>query len=315
MKIKRFELSDFDMLENYLVEEYKKNQNMDSWLPQRLHDLVFRMSGQEIGNGKPFSYKRIFMWIENNKILSCILPDGDTIYFSISKGNEDLFPQMLEYAENNCTELFDKDEYSNINFCCCVNSKFEYQTKLLEEKGYIKDRACDYNNYIDPEKVFFPKTLDSRYSIINHYDNESLKWTTVHVSFHPELDIPGYRNKLTAYNSRKKSTIYNSSFECMIIDNENKSDNPLCSYTFCYVDPKTNTGFIEPVGVRKSYQRQQIGINMIHSVILTCKEFHVDRVFVNGYDWRTEFYNKCGFITESTMLFYHKNLKFIHKNM
>ena len=42
MEIKRFNLNtDLMKLENYLRNQYLENKNMTSWLPERLHDLVF----------------------------------------------------------------------------------------------------------------------------------------------------------------------------------------------------------------------------------------------------------------------------------
>ena len=44
MEIKRFNLeTDLKKLENYLRREYLENKNMTSWLPERLHDLIYRM--------------------------------------------------------------------------------------------------------------------------------------------------------------------------------------------------------------------------------------------------------------------------------
>ena len=77
MKIKKFSLSeDLNDLEEYLREQYIENRNMTSWLPERLHDLIFRMTAQELGKGKPKSYDYIYLWEEDDKIVACILPDG-----------------------------------------------------------------------------------------------------------------------------------------------------------------------------------------------------------------------------------------------
>ena len=44
MNIKNFDLeSDLERLENFLRIQYMKNKNMTSWLPERLHDLIYRM--------------------------------------------------------------------------------------------------------------------------------------------------------------------------------------------------------------------------------------------------------------------------------
>ena len=43
MEIKRFNLeTDLKKLEDYLRSQYLENRNMTSWLPERLHDLIYR---------------------------------------------------------------------------------------------------------------------------------------------------------------------------------------------------------------------------------------------------------------------------------
>jgi len=52
MIIRRFcPEKDLQKLEAYLRERYYRNRNMASWLPERLHDLIYRMSAQESDGG------------------------------------------------------------------------------------------------------------------------------------------------------------------------------------------------------------------------------------------------------------------------
>ena len=92
MQIRRFRLDkDLTRLEAYLQEQYLANHNMTSWLPERLHDLVYRMSAQEADGGREQSMDYIFLWEENGQIVASIFPDGENVYFSISNGREHLF--------------------------------------------------------------------------------------------------------------------------------------------------------------------------------------------------------------------------------
>ncbi len=100
MIIKRFDKdSDLKKLEDYLRKEYLNNNNMSSWLPERLHDLVYRMDTQYTDEGKEKSSNYIFIWEDNNEIVGCILPDGDAIYISLKKGYENLYKSIVNYAE------------------------------------------------------------------------------------------------------------------------------------------------------------------------------------------------------------------------
>ena len=43
MQIRKFDPdTDLQSLETYLRDRYLLNKNMTSWLPERLHDLIFR---------------------------------------------------------------------------------------------------------------------------------------------------------------------------------------------------------------------------------------------------------------------------------
>lgn len=54
---------------------------MSSWLPERLHDLIYRMDIQYTDAGNPKFSNYIFIWEENGEIVGCILPDGDASGF------------------------------------------------------------------------------------------------------------------------------------------------------------------------------------------------------------------------------------------
>ena len=70
MQVRKFQLdADLQNLEEYLRNQYLDNKNMTSWLPERLHDLIYRMGAQE-PDGGPKSADYIFLWEENEKIVA-----------------------------------------------------------------------------------------------------------------------------------------------------------------------------------------------------------------------------------------------------
>ena len=53
MQIRKFQPDkDLKNLETYLRNQYFENKNMSSWLPERLHDLIYRMGVQEADGGR-----------------------------------------------------------------------------------------------------------------------------------------------------------------------------------------------------------------------------------------------------------------------
>ena len=62
MTVRKFSFaSDLAKLETYLREQYLVNRNMCSWLPERLHDLIYRVGAQEADEGRERSADYLFL--------------------------------------------------------------------------------------------------------------------------------------------------------------------------------------------------------------------------------------------------------------
>ena len=311
MEIKKFDKErDLIKLEDFLRNQYLENKNMTSWLPERLHDLIYRMDTQYIHKGKLKSSDYIFLWENNEEIVGSILPDGDAIYISLKNRYEDLFKEIVNYAEKNCKPLFEKEEDGSIDFLVVVNDSLKYKKEFLENNGYLRQIEEDYDNYVYPQEINVSIDLPEGYKLVygDEYIDEENKWSACSLGFHPDLENPNYRNNMEAYNSRKKSSMYKDSFECMVIDENATEKNDVCSYCFVYVDKKSKTAFIEPVSTRERYRHKGIGTAMMHGVMLKCKKLGIEKCYVNSYDWRRKFYNAAGFSTEDSIGFYHKKI-------
>lgn len=311
MKIIKFNLeNDLKKLETFLRSQYLENKNMTSWLPERLHDLIYRMDTQYNNAGKNKSSDYIFIWEDNDEIIGCILPDGDAIYISIKQEYENLYKSIVNYAEENCKPLFKKEDDGSIDFLVIANDSLKYRQEVLEEKGYTRQVEEDYDNYVYPQETNVKVNLPDGYKLVygDEYTNEENKWSACNLGFHPDLEDPNYRNDMGAYNSRKQSSMYKDSFECLIIDESTEEQNNVCSYCFVYVDKESKTAFVEPVSTREKYRHKGIGTAMMHGVILKCKELGIEKCYVNSYDWRRKFYNASGFTTEDSIGFYHKKI-------
>lgn len=311
MEVIRFDINtDLKKLEDYLRNLYLENKNMTSWLPERLHDLIYRMDTQYIDEGKPRSSDYIFMWMDNNNIVGAILPDGDAIYISVKNGYKYLYESIVKYAEENCKPLFEKDKDGTTKFVVIANDSLNYKKDYLIKDGYEREKEEDYDNYVYPQEMNVTVDLPDGYKLVygDQYINEDNKWSACNLGFHPDLENHNYHNGMSAYNSRKLSSLYKDSFECIVIDEKSTEKNNVCSYSFVYVDKLSKTAFIEPVSTREKYRHKGIGKAMMNGIIIKCKELGVEKCYVNSYDWRRKFYNASGFITEDTIGIYHKKI-------
>ncbi len=301
---------DLNRLESFLRNQYFENKNMTSWLPERLHDGIYRMDAQLVDAGKEKSSDYFFLWEENETIVGCVLADTDTIHIFIKNGFEELYKDMVKYAEENCKPLFKIKEDGTIDFCIILHDSLKNRVEILKELGYEKQVGEDYDNYVYPQEIDVNIDLPNGFKLVygDEYINEVNKWSACNMGFHPELESPNYKNKMNPYESRKKSSMYKDSFECLIIDENSHDSNDVCSYCFVYVDKESKTAFIEPVSTREKYRHKGIGTAMMHGVIQKCKNIGVEKCYVNSYDWRRKFYNAAGFITEGSIGFWIKNI-------
>ena len=312
MDIRKFQLDrDLQKLETYLRNQYAANKNMTSWLPERLHDLLYRMDTQYANAGKEKSSDYIFLWEDEGEIVACILPDGDNIYISIKNGFEYLYRSILDYSEKNCLPLFRKADDGSIKFWVVANDSLTYMQEALLDSGYTRYAQEDYDNYVYPLEIRVSIDLPEGFKLLygEDYDDEENKWSACNLGFHPDLEAPDYRNGMSAYISRKNSSMYRDSFECIVVDENSDERNNVCSYCFVYVDVQSKTAYIEPVSTREKYRHKGIGTAMMHGVMLRCKEKGIEKCYVNSYDWRRKFYNAAGFITEDSIGFWHKTIK------
>lgn len=311
MTIKKFVPdSDLPKLEAYLRNQYFANRNMTSWLPERLHDLIYRMGVQEASAGQARSMDYIFLWEDNGEIVACILPDGENVYMSIKSGFEHLFRSMLAFSEENCLPLFHKASDGSVKFWVAANDSLSFMKEILVDSGYSRYPEEDYDNYVYPMKTDVTIDLPKGFRLLygEDYSNEANKWTALHLGFHPDHEIPGYKTDMLPYHSRKQSSLYPDSFECLVVDEATDDSNDVCAYCFVYVDQQTKTALVEPVSTRERYQRKGLGTAMMHGVMLRCRELGIEKCYVNSFGWRRKFYNAAGFVTEDTIGFWHKIL-------
>lgn len=312
MQIRKFQLDmDLQKLETYLRNQYLVNKNMTSWLPERLHDLIYRISAQETDGGREKSMDYIFLWEENGEIVACILSDGENIYISIKNGFEHLFHSILTYSEKNCLSLFHKAEDGTTKFWVAVNDSLTYMQEILLNSDYKRYNEEDYDNYVYPFETNVSIDLPQGFKLLygEEYADEENKWDALHLGFHPDHEASDYKNSMNPYISRKKSSMYSDSFECIVVNENTHEKNDVCAYCFVYVDKQSKTALIEPVSTREKYRHKGIGTAMMHGVMLRCKEKGIEKCYVNSFGWRKKFYNAAGFFTEDTIGFWHKIIK------
>ena len=207
MKITKFQLDqDLGRLEAYLRERYCEDGTAGSWLPERLHDLLYRVRAHEIDEGREPSADHIYLWEEGDGILACILPDGENVYVSIKRGHEQLFPSLVTFSEENCRSLFPAAEDGTVKFWFAISDSMPYAKKVLAASGYREYPEKEYLNCAFPAKAETAIALPQGFQLLygEEYPNEENKWSALRLGFHPELESQDYRASMSPYQERKK---------------------------------------------------------------------------------------------------------------
>ena len=309
--IRRFQPErDLERLEAYLRQRWQESRKPVSWLPQRLHDLYYRMSAMEADEGRPRSADYIFLWERGGEIAACLLPDGENVYFSQKPGHEALFPAMLAFAEQNCLPLFRQAEDGRVKFWAAVSDGIPGARQLLEARGYQPFPEKEYMSGAGPllpgQELSLPKGF--RLLCGEDWPDEAEKWSALRLGFHPELEGTDYRAPMGPYLARKGSSLYPDSFECLVVTDNAAEANRVCAYCFVYVDRQSGTALIEPVSTREPYQHRGFGRAMMQAALRRCAALGLEKCYVDSFGWRREFYAAAGFAAEDSVSFWSRML-------
>lgn len=288
--------SDYDKVHHFLMDCYRENKNITYWPPERFDDLMLRVNTlYRDERGMLASQDYIYIFEERDVI--------------IGVSYEQIFGAMLDLAEKELLPLFQPDENGMIDFLVISHDSLIYQSDELVRRGYVKDKAEDYDNVQKPMETNYQLSLPDGYrQVYGELLNENRKAKACHYGFHPEDDdgiLEGdFREGIKSYHARKRSKFYHDSFESLIVT----EDGDICTYSFCYVNKELGTAFIEPICTREKYRGKGLCRQMLYGIINRLKEMRIESVYINSYDWRKKVYNSAGFRTVDSIGFWHRKI-------
>lgn len=312
MEIRKFQRDkDLERLGDYLRSQYLARGRAVSWLPQRLHDLLYRVGAQETDEGRESSENYIYLWEESGEIAACILPDGENVYFGLKTGMEQRFPEMLAFAEKTCLPLFPKAEDGTVKFWAAVSDSLENARKTLEAQGYQKYPDEEYMSCAELSEAEAMVALPAGFRLLygEDYPDEENKWTALRLGFHPDWEGMDYRASMNPYRARKQSALYPDSFECLVAEEKPPEKNNVCAYCFVYVDRQSKTALIEPVSTRENYRHRGFGTALLRGALQRCKALGLEKCYVDSFGWRKDFYAAAGFRPEESIGFWYKTIR------
>ena len=112
-----------------------------------------------------------------------------------------------------------------------ANDCLTYMQEILLDSGYTRYAEEDYDNYAYTLETCVCVDLPEGFLLLygEEYDDEENKWSACSLGFHPDLEAPDYRANMNPYISRKRSSMYQDSFECIVIDKNAQEKNDVIS--------------------------------------------------------------------------------------
>lgn len=290
IKDRKYQVSDYEKVMDFLREMYSLTGKQHCWLPQRWEYAEYHCNPLYVNRGWEDWKNYIRIWEENKKIVAIAHKEtGFDIFMQIRPDYEFLANDMLEYLETTVT--LDRN-CEKCELWLYVNSSQRWIEEKLINRGYLKNDECCYYNYINLSGNFIPK-LPEGFRFVDGTDikDKKARYLCCHLGFHPD-DEP---NSIPSFDLHMEhAPMFNPKFEIMTQD----KDGNLCSFCVAWYDQKLKIGMIEPVCTRINYRMKGLGKQMLIESLRRLKEIGAEKVYVESFgDKRKRFYNSVGFIT------------------
>ena len=172
MQIKKFQLDrDLQNLELYLRKQYCSSRNMSSWLPERLHDLIYQVGDIKSFHGENVIYVVMVTGIDENKYQA----KNDKAIESTLKRNKQYEAIASQLAMDAAIEGAENGTFTGVKFNInTVDGKFEpslaaaialsrntgVETKVKGSAGAYVFVVDAINGEVDPETIEAERTPD-----------------------------------------------------------------------------------------------------------------------------------------------------------
>jgi len=292
-----YQNSDYEKIIKFLRSVLLTESKRTCWLPQKWEYAEYLVNPLNLDIGKQVEswHSKIQIWEQGGEIVAICHNESDTsAFFEIKKGYENLYPEMLDWTEQNIAKELNVFAMDSL----------PYQQEELLRRGYkIVEEPTYQNVQCTKDNDYMPVLLDGlEFVDANDVSDFSIRQMAVHRGFHPEdKEInPQYINSFKAMES---APMFRKGFEVMIKDSE------ICiAFTVAWIDQESNTALIEPMSVWPEYQGKGLGKQLVLEVLRRLKSAGINTVYVESYnDNRKAFYNKCGFSTYDKVLMYKKS--------
>jgi len=293
---RQYQSSDYEKIIKFLRDVLLSESHKTCWLPQKWEYAEYLVNPLHLDRGEQTErwHNKIRIWEQGGKIVAvCHNESNSSAFFEIKKGHESLYPEMLDWAEDNIAK----------ELSVFAMDSLPYQKEELLKRGYgIVEEPTYQNVQYTKDNDYVPILPDGlEFVDANDISDVSIRQMAVHRGFHPEdKEVnPEYMN---SFKIMESAPMFKKEFELMI-----KKENTCIAFTVAWVDQESNTALIEPMSVWPEYQGKGLGRQLVLEALRRLKATGINTIYVESYnDDRKAFYNKCGFSTYDKVVMYKK---------
>lgn len=266
--------SDYQKLWNFIIENYRFNNEDTTWTIGRLSDWKHGLWHSKKLDPS-FMCKNCQAWTDafDDFVGIAISEEGDSLFHLFAKPNYRLYlyDKMLDFVEENWKERENRlhTEIPEDNLILC---------NILEKRGYIKRPASHTTEY-DLQNFKVTLDLPKGFSVVNMEENGDQESKLM-------LYKSGFENKntfeawdLVTFRYNRESPAYNPEFDFSVIDEKGKH----VSGCVCFIDFENCCAEVEKVCTHKDYRRRGLSSGLIQRALMKLKEIGIKKAYITGY--------------------------------
>jgi mycothiol synthase len=289
IKTRMYEQRDYERIIAFLREMYERNRNQHCWLSTRWEYAEHLVNPLFVERGYKDWEERIKIWEEDGSIIGIVHPeDTYNAFLQINPKYRFLEAEMIDWAEKNIAMPVQDGSKKIVIW---VNESDHYRQQLLQKRGYIKGKECNFLNVRKIDNIITIPIAEG-YTICSMEEGVDMirRYNVTNQAFNPaasyQFELPGSFKKMI------KAPMYRMDLDIIAL----REDDSVAAACTIWYDERHQFGMIEPVGTHPEHQRKGLGKAVVVKGLNRLKLIGAQYAYVESFgENRYSFYRSIGF--------------------
>lgn len=295
-QFRKFEKGDYIRIRDFIVDNYAKNQKINSWLIDRWEFVPYYCEFRQ-DTLKQWE-ERIGIWEDGGGNIKAVACTDDNAFFLLDtlELDKDLLDILFNYAQTHLAKGSEDKKESWIGIPHACLSMEEYAIK----NGYEKTQWLE--NFTSIELTSdFPVIIPEGFKLKSGDEVSYEARGLAHVIAFNYPDDPIAEGAIKYFYNIQNAPDYRKDLDICIV-NENGD---VVSFCILWYDEKNQIAILEPVGTHKDYRFRGLAKAAIYEGLNRVRSYGCKKVYVGSIQ---PFYLSIGFKLEQEMCIWRKNL-------